>query len=293
MERLSDVAALIPTWNGWEDTRVCLRTLEGCGAPPRRVLVVDNGSEDGTPERIAASFPGVEVLALGENLGFSRAVNRGLRGLLEDAAVEAVLLLNNDTEIGGGAPARLLETLRRHPRAAGVCPLIPYADPSERVWYAGGEVALWRGYVGHRGIRRGVEEVPEGIGETGYLTGAAALLRREALEGVGLLSEDFPFYAEDADWSLRARRMGWRLLLDTGAVVRHRVSASIGGPFSRRKLGAKLRALGILLRRHARPWEWLTLLPAGLLITLPQVALGLTGRSPRVRDGGGREGGTG
>ncbi len=123
--------------------------------------------------------------------------------------------------------------------------------------------------------------MPEGVRATGYLTGAAALLRPRALEEVGLLSEDFPFYAEDADWSLRARRLGWRLLFDPGAEIRHRVSASIGGPFSRRKLGAKMKALGLLFRRHARPWHWITLLPAGLLITVPQMLLGLAGRGRR------------
>ncbi|MFO7768648.1 MAG: glycosyltransferase family 2 protein [bacterium] len=281
MEPLSPLAVLIPTWNGWEDTRVCLETLRAADPAPGRVLVVDNGSEDGTPERIAASFPDVDVLALEENLGFSRAVNRGLAELLGEGGVEAVLLLNNDTEVDPGAPARLLGTLRGDPGAAGVCPLIPYVEPPEEVWYAGGEVALWRGYVGHRGIRRDTGEVEGGVRETGYLTGAAALLRREALEGVGLLSEDFPFYAEDADWSLRARRMGWRLLIDTGAVVRHRVSASVGGPFSRRKLRAKLQAVMLLFRRHARPWHWITLLPGGLLVTLPQVLLGLAGRGRR------------
>ncbi len=133
METLATLAVLIPTWNGWEDTRVCLESLQGCGAAPRRIVVVDNGSEDGTPERIASGFPSVEVVALGENLGFSRAVNRGLERLLADGGLEGVLLLNNDTEVVPGAPERLLETLRAHPRAAGVCPLIPYSEAPGRV----------------------------------------------------------------------------------------------------------------------------------------------------------------
>jgi len=120
--------------------------------------------------------------------------------------------------------------------------------------------------------------VPDGVAETDYLTGAAVLLRTEALRAVGLLDETFPFYAEDADWSLRARREGWRPCFDLEEQVAHRVSASMGGQFSRRKMGAKFRMVALFFRRHARAWEWLTVLPGLLLLTIPQVAAGLLRR---------------
>jgi GT2 family glycosyltransferase len=120
--------------------------------------------------------------------------------------------------------------------------------------------------------------VPAVSTETDYLTGAAALLRTETLRSVGLLDEGFPFYAEDADWSLRARREGWRLRFDPRGRVAHRVSASVGGQFSRRKLGLKLRGAALLFRRHARFWEWLTVIPGLLLLTLPQVVAGVMRR---------------
>lgn len=269
------VAVVIPTWNGWEDTRRCLQSLAAADPAPAAIRVVDNGSTDGTPERIRREWPEVDLLALPENLGFSKAVNRAVAPLLEEEGIEAVLLLNNDVVVAAGMLAPLLETLRADAAIAGVCPLITYAVPADRVWYGGGSVALWRGYVGHRYIRAPVGRVPPRVRDTGYLTGAAALLRAEALRDVGLLDERFPFYAEDVDWSLRARRAGWRLRFDPRGRVAHRVSASLGGPFSPAKLAAKQRAMALLFARHARPWEWLTLLPAGLLLTLPQQAAGL------------------
>lgn len=268
-------AVLIPTWNGWADTRRCLESLALCDPAPARIVVVDNASTDETPRRIMEEFPGVEVRVMERNLGFAAAVNRGLERLLGDKDCRAVLLLNNDTVVAPDALGRLWQVLEEDPGAAGVSPLIPYVEPADRVWYAGASVALWRGWVGHDHLRRPVGSVPPGVRETGYLTGAAALLRSEDLARTGLLDERFPFYAEDVDWSLRARQAGRRLLLVPDARIAHRVSASIGGPFSRRKLGAKARALLLLLQRHARPWMWLTLLPAGLLITLPQTLVGL------------------
>lgn len=286
MSGLLPVAVLIPTWNGWEDTKACLGSLEACDPAPSRIVVVDNASTDGTPDRILDEAPGVELLMNAENMGFSKAVNRGLRHLLQDPALKGVLLLNNDVVADPDAPARLYAALAEEPLLGGVCPLIPYVTDPGRVWYGGGRVALWRGYVGHTYLRRPVGEVPAQRLLTGYVTGAAVLLRAACLEEVGLFAEAFPFYAEDADWSLRARRAGWQLAVEPSARIAHRVSASIGGPFSRNKLRARLKALLLLFRRNAAWWQWLTVLPAGLLVTLPQTLLGLlrgTGGGGRVR----------
>ncbi|MFC1499695.1 glycosyltransferase family 2 protein [Candidatus Zixiibacteriota bacterium] len=272
------IAVLIPTWNGWDDTRLCLESIARLDPAPSRVMIVDNGSSDGTPDRIASHWPNVELLVLESNEGFSRAVNRGLRILLESGPPEAVFLINNDVVLAPGVLGRVWEVLISDDGIAGVCPLITYVDPVDRVWYGGGSISLWRGYIGHRYLRAPVDRVPDGLVETDYLTGAAALLRTEALLTVGMLDELFPFYAEDADWSLRARQEGWRLCFDSGERVAHRVSASMGGQFSRRKLGAKVRMLALLFRRHARAWEWFTLLPGLLFLTIPQMAVGLLRR---------------
>ena len=277
------IAVLIPTWNGWEDTRLCLESIARLDPAPSRVMIVDNGSTDGTPDRVSSHWLNVELLALESNEGFSRAVNRGFRALLESGPPEAVFLINNDVVLSPGVLGRVWETLDSDSGIGGVCPLITYVDPSSRVWYGGGTVALWRGYIGHRYLRASVDRVPDGIVNTDYLTGAAVLLRTGALRAVGLFDETFPFYAEDADWSLRARREGWKLCFDSGERVAHRVSASMGGQFSRRKMGAKFQMAALLFRRHARAWEWLTVLPGLLLLTVPQIAAGLLRRGGNVR----------
>ena len=113
------IAVLIPTWNGWSDTRQALEALSLSDPSPAGIVVVDNGSTDGTPGEIARSFAGVEVITLPENLGFSPAVNIGFEHLLRDRSLEAILLLNNDTLPEPPALGRLWETLRQQPSAAG------------------------------------------------------------------------------------------------------------------------------------------------------------------------------
>ena len=288
MSRTLPVAALIPTWNHWEDTRLCLDSISSADPVPSRIIVVDNGSTDGTPERLRTDWSSVELIALESNQGFSRAVNRGLRLLLESTEERAVFLLNNDVVLAPGVLGKLWETLEADDRIAGVCPLITYIDPPGRVWYGGGRVALWRGHVGHNYIRADTDDIPEGVVDTDYLTGAAVLLRSEALHDVGILDEDFSFYAEDVDWSIRAVRRGWRLCFDPAERVAHRVSASIGGQLSLRKIAKKFRSLVLLLRRHAPPWTWFTTIPLFFLLdgfrVLWLVATGRIRGAERVRD---------
>ena len=268
MKRLSIV---VLNWNGLEDTRALLATLERCRLPAdwsAQVMVVDNGSSDGSAERIAREFPAVDVLALPENLRFAGGNNQGVRRALA-AGASAVMLLNNDTEADPGLLERLLLALEQHPEAAAAAPLIYFGAPSRRVWYAGGRCTPALGLTAHRGLRALDRGQYRSIERTGYLTGCCLLARREAWERVGLLDERYHIYAEDADWSLRARRAGWTLLFVPTARLWHKVSAKAGDQ-SRWKIYQRLRANLTLFSRHARGLERLSWAPAFLL---QQVAL--------------------
>ncbi|HEY2955776.1 MAG TPA: glycosyltransferase family 2 protein [Candidatus Eisenbacteria bacterium] len=263
MKRL---AVVVLNWNGLEDTRALLRTLERCRIPEgwsAAVMVVDNGSSDGSAARIAAEFPAVEVLALPANLRFAGGNNRGLERALASGA-QAVMLLNNDTEADPGLLERLLLALEEHPEAGAASPLIYFAAPSGRIWYAGGVCVPALGLAAHRGLRSLDRGQYRSIQTSGYLTGCCLLARREAWERVGLLDERYYLYAEDADWSLRARRAGFALLFVPTARLWHKVSASAGAE-SGWKVYQRLRANLILFARHARGWGRITWLPAFLL----------------------------
>jgi GT2 family glycosyltransferase len=229
------VVAVVLSWNGREDTLACLRSLEG---EPVDVIVVDNASDDGTAEAVT----GAEVIRNERNLGYAGGMNVGIRRALERGA-DAVLLLNNDVEVEPGAIAALAAGLDG---AGAVCPLIVFADDPARVWYSGARFDPRRGYNGrHR------TDMLESAVETERICGAAVLIPRQVLDRVGVFDEELFAYVEDADWSLRARGLGFPLLVDPGARVRHKVSASTGGEGSPGALYYSARNLPAVCERHA------------------------------------------
>lgn len=262
---MKTLTVIVLNWNGLADTRALLPTLARCRTPQGwrlGVMVVDNGSGDGSAEAIAAEFPGVEVLALAANRRFAGGNNAGLAIAL-DRGDDAVALLNNDTAADPGLFEHLLLALEQDPAAGAAAPLIYFAAPSRRIWYAGGRLHPALGLAAHAGLRREDRGQYRSVAETGYLTGCCLLATRETWREVGLLDESYFIYAEDADWSLRARAAGRRLLFVPTARLWHKVSASAGAA-SPWKIYQRLRANLTLFARHARGVARITWLPCFL-----------------------------
>jgi hypothetical protein len=229
------VTAVVLSWNGREDTLACLRSLEDEDVD---VIVVDNASQDGTADAVT----GAEVIRNDRNLGYAGGMNVGIRRALERGA-EAVLLLNNDVELEPGAVAALAAAAVG---AGAVCPVLVFADDPERIWYSGARFDPRRGYQG-----RHLTDWIESPRETERICGAAVLISRPVLEQVGAFDEELFAYHEDADWSLRARHQGLRLLVVPDSIVRHKVSASTGGEGSPDALYYSARNLLAVTERHA------------------------------------------
>ena len=245
------VAAVVLNWNGRDLTLACLRSLAASLHPALEVIVVDNASTDDSVEAIRREFPDVEVCANAENLGYSTGMNTGIRRALE-LGVDHVLPLNNDTVVDGGAIPALVDAMGAHPRAAGVCPLIYYAEPADVVWYSGAVYDPSRGRAG-RMLGFGTKDAPTTSEpyETTWLTGAALMIRRVALERIGLFDEDLFYLCEDVDWSLRARAAGYTLHVAPRAVVWHAVSRAHGGEYSPSTTYYGVRNQLVVCRRHA------------------------------------------
>ena len=268
MKRL---AVIVLNWNGREDTAALLESLRACRVPEgweARVMVVDNGSTDGSVDHLRAEFPEVELLALPENRRFAGGNNAGLAAALA-AGADAVMLLNNDTVADPGLYQGLLEALARDATSGAASPLIDFAEPRDEIWYAGGRLVPALAHASHRGLRSPDRGQYRTVEPTGYLTGCCLLATRAAWEQVGPLDERYFIYAEDADWCLRARAAGFRLLFVPGAKLWHKVSASTGAQ-SPWKIYQRLRANLTLFARHARGLGRITWLPS---LLLQQVAL--------------------
>ncbi len=209
-----------------DDTLACLRTLAAAQLGGARIIVVDNGSRDGTIERVREGFPGVAVLALPENRGFAGGNNVGITAAL-DAGADGILLLNNDARVAPDFLPPLLDAITSVPRCAAASSAVFRLDRPELMDVAYAEVRFDR-----RSVVQiiGVNALPgEGFDtrrEVEVAVGTSLLLRAEALREVGLLDEAYFAYHEDVDWCLRARHAGWHIVWEPHSRVLHRGSAS-------------------------------------------------------------------
>lgn len=220
---MPQVTVVVLNWNGLRDTLECLESLSHLDYPRYRVVVVDNGSTDGSPAAIRARFPEMEVIETGENLGYAGGNNVGLRYALAQGA-DYVLLLNNDTEVAPDMLRRLVEAAEGAPGVGVAGPTICYHDRPEIIWSAGGGIDRRRG----RTWMIGLDEPDDGrFGaeprEVDFVTGCAMLVRAAALREAGLLDERFFMYYEEVEWCARIRRAGYRIIHVPTAKMWHKI----------------------------------------------------------------------
>jgi GT2 family glycosyltransferase len=217
------VAVVIPSWNRLGDLTACVesvRTQEGVGV---ELLVVDNGSVDGSVAFLEREQ--IEHLALPGNLGFARAMNLGV----SRTRSSPVMALNADTVLEPGCLERLAEALRADPALGGVQPLILQLEPGASrdatdpaaVVYSVGQALTADGRGFEEGAGRRLATVSAERRGIFGACGAACLLRRELLDGLGGYDERYFAFCEDVDLNVRARAMGWQFALEPSAVVWH------------------------------------------------------------------------
>lgn len=218
------VAVVIPTWNGRDDLPACLESLRGQSVPVE-IVVVENGSTDGSVEMLRESYPEVTLLVQPVNLGFAGGVNVGLRYALHRGH-DFVALLNNDAIADPRWVEHLVDEMTRDERVGMVASKFVTIDGS-RLDSTGECYSIW-GLPFPRG--RGEEDLDayDALTELFGASGGSTLYRADMLRDVGLFDEDFFAYFEDVDLSWRARLRGWRVVLAPAAVASHRIGATSG-----------------------------------------------------------------
>jgi N-acetylglucosaminyl-diphospho-decaprenol L-rhamnosyltransferase len=220
-----DVTISIVSLNTRELLAACLRSVAATTAVGFEVHVVDNGSSDGSPEMIDREYPEVRLTRSGANRGFAAANNIAIR----EADSRYVLLLNPDTVVSPETVGDMVSFMDGH-REAGICgPRILF--PDGRFQSCGYRFPTLLSEVRqsknvNRLLRRLVgDEAPLTVGpvpyEADWVDGACLLIRREALDDVGLLDEQFFLYAEELDWCFRVRKAGWRIYALPGVEMVH------------------------------------------------------------------------
>ena len=217
------VAIIILNWNGLRDTIACLESLSRLDYPHYQVVVVDNGSTDGSVEAIQGRFPEATLIENGENLGFTGGNNVGLRYALTQGA-DYALLLNNDTEVAPDFLSRLVQAAEADPRIGVAGPTLYYYARPDLIWSAGGAIDWRHGQTRMVGLNE-PESGQFGTAprEVDFVTGCALLIKRAVMERVGLLDERFFAYYEEAEWCVRAQRAGFRVVNVPMAKVWHKI----------------------------------------------------------------------
>ncbi|TVQ42168.1 MAG: glycosyltransferase family 2 protein [Wenzhouxiangella sp.] len=215
------VSLIIPNWNGAHHLVECLDSLKPqCGAEVE-VVVVDNASSDDSIRLLEEQYPWVRLIRLDDNLGFSAAVNAGIRA----TSAPLIVLLNNDTRAAPDWLEKLVNGLLARPEASfAACKMLLF-DPPHAIDSAGDRFSLLTG----TGINIGAGEPAEACADPAWVFGAcagAAIYRRSLFDDIGLFDEDFFLVFEDVDLDMRAQVAGHRCLYLPDAVVYHKRGAS-------------------------------------------------------------------
>ena len=246
------VSIIIINYNGADDTLECLDSLSKIDYPDYEIILVDNASSDAsfTLNEVHKNFPAVKILAFPRNFGFAGGNNAGIKDALDGGARYA-LLLNNDTTVASDFLSQMVKAAKSDRNIGIVGAKIYYFAEKNRIWY-NGSIFSW--INGGRHIQDdAIDENPgdKEIRNTEYVTGCALLIKKEVVEKIGLLCEDFFMYYEDIEWSLRARGAGYKTVVAPAAHIWHKVSRSAS------KMGApvihyyNIRNTLILTKAHA------------------------------------------
>lgn len=219
--RQPSVYIIVLNWNGWQRTEACVRSLRQLRYGSARIVIVDNGSTDGSVARLRETCGAETIIANDDNLGYAGGNNLGIRMAL-DAGVDYVWILNNDTTVDPQALRALVEVAEADGTVGAVGSVLhPMSDRQTVETWGGGRVNLWSGR-----LKTPAGRTPDEWFH--YLSGASLLLRSSAIRGVGLLDEQYFLYWEDTDLGFELRRAGWRLRVAADSHVFHQGSASLG-----------------------------------------------------------------
>jgi GT2 family glycosyltransferase len=228
---MAKYTVIIPNWNGLEYIGACLSSLRD-QTYDHHVIVVENGSTDGSNEFIRTNFPEVELLEFSNNAGFAGGVNRGIRPALESGA-NGIVLLNNDAIAEPRWLERLVTTLEANPTTGIVTSKIMRLG-TDQLDSTGEFYSIW-GFS----YPRGRDEVDKKQYDKEQVvfgcSGGASIYRATMLEEIGLFDETFFAYYEDVDLSFRARLAGWEARFEPSAIVSHHIggTSSKHGTFGR------------------------------------------------------------
>jgi len=253
------VSIIVLNWNRHQDTIECILSIRKINYPCYEIVIVDNGSTDGSEEILRHAFSEIKLIQTGENLGFAEGNNVGIRYALDNGADYSVIL-NNDTTVDEGFVTELVNAAESD-RSIGIASSkIYFYDKPDVLWYAGAVLDLKTGKSKHIGYNEKDAGQYDTMQETDRACGCSMMISRRACETAGLMDPGYFCYGEEADWSLRVREAGYKVVFVPESKVWHKISATTGGASTGYYLYYSVRNHLRLVKTH------LPLRPAGLSI---------------------------
>lgn len=219
------VFIVVLNWNGLDDTRECIRSLQDNTYANYKIVVVDNASADNSREILRKEFPSATIIANETNLGFAGGNNVGISYSLKNGA-DYILLLNNDTAVEKDFLSELIAKAETERKIGLLEPKICYYSERDTIWFAGGKVSRLKISGTHVGLNKKDDGKFDVMKEVDYLTGCCLLIKRSVFENIGKLSEDYFLYYEDTDFCLRAKKAGFKCIYVPKSRIYHKVSRS-------------------------------------------------------------------
>lgn len=211
------VGIVLLNWNGYDDTSNCLSSLKELTYPNLEVVVVDNGSSDGSGHRLKEEFPNTHFVFNEENKGFAGGMNEGIREALKDG-VEYIWLLNNDIVIPEPNILQNLVMILTEEEDIGICsPKVNYLSNRDRAWFERGEINRVTYSTVHSSVNGNHSTVTND-----YVPFCSSLISKEVFEEVGALPEQYFLYYEDAHFCKEVRECGYEIITLLNEYVLHR-----------------------------------------------------------------------
>lgn len=252
------VYVVLLNWERPVDTAECIESLAKSHYENQRIVVVDNGSSDGSAQRLRQQFPDVCLLETGANLGFAGGMNKGIAFALDNGA-DFALLLNNDAVVDQDMLRQLVNAARIRPEYGILGPTVLFYNDRDRIWYTGGRrywywpaIVSLHPHVSEPGV---IAVIPVDV-----VSGCGMLISRSVIESVGLFDTMFFMYYEDSDFCLRAREKGYRVGYVPLARMWHKVSSSTIDDIPTR-IYMRTKSKAIFYKRYARGLATITTWP--------------------------------
>lgn len=252
---MNDITAVIVTRNRYAETLECISSIQNGGVRCRKIVIVDNGSTDGSGSRFRSYFEdeeNVRIVENGSNRGFAAGANTGIREALKDRT-EFVFLLNDDATLDSNCLGELAKVMGSSEEYGLAGPAILYHGARHKIWQGGGVFSYPRAGIVVPDKNKLYAEVTKDHNDVSFLSGCALLVKSVVFATIGMLDEDYFMYGEDTDFCLRARKAGIRLVYVPKAVAYHKIGEGGGERASGFVLYHVARSVMLLYRKSFSP----------------------------------------